>query len=85
MLCIIWNDVAWRQLCCIQLLFWWGMLSFQVGDGTNFVLLFAGALLENAEELLRMGLSSSEVVEGFEKACEKALEILPSMCCASSL
>ena len=57
------------------------MVTFQVGDGTNFVLLFAGALLESAEELLRMGLSPSEVVEGYEKACEKALEILPSMCC----
>ena len=26
----------------------------ECGDGTNFVLGFAGALLENAEELLRM-------------------------------
>lgn len=26
----------------------------ECGDGTNFVLIFAGALLENAEELIRM-------------------------------
>jgi T-complex protein 1 subunit theta len=26
----------------------------ECGDGTNFVLVFAGALLENAEQLLRM-------------------------------
>ena len=26
----------------------------ECGDGTNFVMIFAGALLENAEELLRM-------------------------------
>ena len=26
----------------------------ECGDGTNFVLVFAGALLENAESLLRM-------------------------------
>lgn len=26
----------------------------EVGDGTNFVLVFAGALLENAEMLIRM-------------------------------
>lgn len=26
----------------------------ECGDGTNFVLVFAGALLENAEELIRM-------------------------------
>uniref|UniRef100_A0A7N9AQW1 T-complex protein 1 subunit theta n=1 Tax=Mastacembelus armatus TaxID=205130 RepID=A0A7N9AQW1_9TELE len=37
------------------------MQEQEVGDGTNFVLVFAGALLEVAEELLRMGLSVSEV------------------------
>lgn len=38
------------------------MQEQEVGDGTNFVLIFAGALLEHAEELLRMGLSVSEVI-----------------------
>lgn len=52
----------------------------QVGDGTNFVLVLSGALLENAEDLLRMGLSPAEVVEGYDQACEKALEVLPSTC-----
>jgi len=51
----------------------------ECGDGTNFVLGFAGALLENAEELLRMGLSVAEVTEGYELACKKALEILPEL------
>uniref|UniRef100_A0A4W3IQA2 T-complex protein 1 subunit theta n=1 Tax=Callorhinchus milii TaxID=7868 RepID=A0A4W3IQA2_CALMI len=37
------------------------MQEQEVGDGTNFVLIFAGALLHLAEELLRMGLSVSEV------------------------
>lgn len=36
------------------------MQEQEVGDGTNFVLIFAGALLELAEELLRNGLSVSE-------------------------
>lgn len=36
------------------------MQEQEVGDGTNFVLVFAGALLELAEELLRIGLSVSE-------------------------
>uniref|UniRef100_A0A674KA23 T-complex protein 1 subunit theta n=1 Tax=Terrapene triunguis TaxID=2587831 RepID=A0A674KA23_9SAUR len=36
------------------------MQEQEVGDGTNFVLVFAGTLLELAEELLRMGLSVSE-------------------------
>lgn len=30
------------------------MQEAEVGDGTNFVVIFAGALLENAEELLRL-------------------------------
>lgn len=60
------------------------MQEQEVGDGTNFVLVFAGALLELAEELLRMGLSVSEVIEGYEKASKKALEILPDLVCKSA-
>ncbi|XP_076466798.1 T-complex protein 1 subunit theta-like [Babylonia areolata] len=51
----------------------------ECGDGTNFVLVFAGVLLENAEQLLRMGLSVTEVIEGFELALRKAHEILPNL------
>ncbi|XP_060941892.1 T-complex protein 1 subunit theta-like [Limanda limanda] len=60
------------------------MQEQEVGDGTNFVLVFAGALLGLAEELLRMGLSVSEVIEGYEMACKKALEILPECVCSSA-
>ncbi|CAL8364789.1 unnamed protein product [Lota lota] len=60
------------------------MQEQEVGDGTNFVLVFAGALMELAEELLRMGLSVSEVIEGYEIACHKALEILPDCVCTSA-
>uniref|UniRef100_A0A8I6AAR4 T-complex protein 1 subunit theta n=1 Tax=Rattus norvegicus TaxID=10116 RepID=A0A8I6AAR4_RAT len=41
------------------------MQEQEVGDGTNFVLVFAGALLELAEELLRIGLSVSEAISIF--------------------
>uniref|UniRef100_A0A8C9Q1M4 T-complex protein 1 subunit theta n=1 Tax=Spermophilus dauricus TaxID=99837 RepID=A0A8C9Q1M4_SPEDA len=41
------------------------MQEQEVGDGTNFVLVFAGALLELAEELLRIGLSVSEAMSIF--------------------
>ncbi|RMX39663.1 hypothetical protein pdam_00003977 [Pocillopora damicornis] len=58
------------------------MQEQEVGDGTNFVLVFAGALLDAAEELLRMGLSPPEVIGGYEKACKKALEILPELSCS---
>lgn len=50
----------------------------QVGDGTNFVLMLAGTMLELAEDLLRMGLSPAEVIEGYKMSAKKALEILPS-------
>uniref|UniRef100_A0A665XCK9 T-complex protein 1 subunit theta n=1 Tax=Echeneis naucrates TaxID=173247 RepID=A0A665XCK9_ECHNA len=60
------------------------MQEQEVGDGTNFVLVFAGALLELAEELLRMGLSVSEVIDGYEMACRKTLEILPECVCSSA-
>lgn len=55
------------------------MMEQEVGDGTNFVVIFCGALLEGAEELLRMGLTPAEISEGFELALDKALEILPTL------
>jgi T-complex protein 1 subunit theta len=48
----------------------------ECGDGTNLVLIMAGALLGESEELLRMGLSPTEVIEGYEIAMNKALEYL---------
>ncbi|VVC42667.1 Chaperone tailless complex polypeptide 1 (TCP-1),T-complex protein 1, theta subunit,GroEL-like [Cinara cedri] len=51
----------------------------EVGDGTNFVVIFAGALLEQAEHLLKMGLTPVEVCEGFQIALEKTLELLPTL------
>ncbi|KAF5278667.1 hypothetical protein FQA39_LY00709 [Lamprigera yunnana] len=57
------------------------MQDAEVGDGTNFVIILAGALLESAEELLRMGVTPTEVAEGYEKAVKKSLELLPSMVC----
>jgi len=57
--------------------------AHEVGDGTNFVIIFAGMLLQKAENLLRMGLSPAEVIAGFEKAKDKAIEILPELVCAT--
>ncbi|RUS26543.1 hypothetical protein BC938DRAFT_470631 [Jimgerdemannia flammicorona] len=51
----------------------------EVGDATNFVVVFAGELLQNAEYLLRMGLHPSEIVQGYELAREKTLEILEEL------
>uniref|UniRef100_A0A1L8DU97 T-complex protein 1 subunit theta n=1 Tax=Nyssomyia neivai TaxID=330878 RepID=A0A1L8DU97_9DIPT len=57
------------------------MQEAESGDGTNFVVILVGALLEEAEELLRLGVTTSEIVEGYEKALGKVLEILPELVC----
>lgn len=57
------------------------MQEAEVGDGTNFVVVFAGALLEAAEDLLRLGVTTTEIADGYEKALSKALEILPKLVC----
>jgi len=54
----------------------------EVGDGTNGVIILAASLLENADELLRMGLKPAEISEGYDLAGKKALEILPSLVCS---
>lgn len=57
------------------------MQDSEVGDGTNFVVILSGALLEAAEELLRLGVTPGEVAEGYERALNKCLEILPTLIC----
>lgn len=47
-----------------------------MGDATNMVIVLAGELLKKAEELLRMGLKTSDVVQGFERAQREALSCL---------
>jgi T-complex protein 1 subunit theta len=51
----------------------------EMGDATNMVIVFAGELLKKAEELLRMGLKTSEIVQGYERAGKAALEILEEL------
>lgn len=51
----------------------------EVGDGTGLVVVLAGELLEMAEKLLRQGLHTSEIVQGFERAGSEALKILDDL------
>src|SRR3989337_1515983 len=48
----------------------------EVGDGTTSSVIFAGALLEKAEQLLSKDVHSSVIVEGYQAAAEKALQLL---------
>ncbi|PYH80821.1 chaperonin complex component, TCP-1 theta subunit [Aspergillus uvarum CBS 121591] len=51
----------------------------EMGDGTNLVIVLAGELLKKAEELLRMGLKTSDIVQGYEKAQNFALKTLEDL------
>ncbi|CAE6377337.1 unnamed protein product [Rhizoctonia solani] len=51
----------------------------EMGDATNTVLVFAGELLKKSEHLLIMGLHPSEIIIGYELACEKALAELEGL------
>lgn len=57
------------------------MQEKEVGDATNFCCTFAGELLSQAENLLKMGIHPSEVVLGYKHATEKVQELLPSLSC----
>jgi len=51
----------------------------EIGDGTNLVVSLAGELLDHAGTLLREGLHTTEIAEGYEKASVKALEVLENL------
>ncbi len=48
----------------------------EVGDGTTSAVILAGALLENAEELVNKDVHPTIIVDGYQKAADKAVEIL---------
>jgi len=51
-------------------------IDTEVGDGTTSSVVFAGALLEKAEKLLEKDVHSTVIIDGYEAASEKALELL---------
>ena len=51
----------------------------EVGDGTTSSVVVAGALLEKAEQLLNKDVHSSVIVEGYQAAAEKTLQLLSQM------
>jgi thermosome len=48
----------------------------EVGDGTTSSVVLAGALIEKAEELINKEVHASVIVDGYQEASEKALDIL---------
>eukprot|EP00798_Chlamydomonas_sp_ICE-L_P022372 gene22372-29475_t len=48
----------------------------EIGDGTTGVVVLAGALLEQAEALLDMGIHPLRIADGYEQACKISIENL---------
>ncbi|CAN6673350.1 T-complex protein 1 subunit theta [Trichomonascus vanleenenianus] len=55
--------------------------EIEMGDATNLVLIFAGELLNKAEDLLRLGLNTTEIAQGYDLAMKYAVEELEKMVC----
>mmetsp|Transcript_6126 Transcript_6126/g.11305 ORF Transcript_6126/g.11305 Transcript_6126/m.11305 type:complete len:548 (+) Transcript_6126:71-1714(+) len=51
----------------------------EIGDGTTGVVVMAGALLEEAEKLLDKGIHPIRIAQGFEDACQIAVDHLESI------
>jgi T-complex protein 1 subunit theta len=47
------------------------MQEEEYGDNTNFVLSFGGELLKLAEDLVKNGLHTSEIISGYQRAFDK--------------
>lgn len=54
-------------------------IDTEVGDGTTSSVIFAGALLEKAEKLLEKDVHSTLIVDGYQAASLKALELLAEL------
>ena len=54
-------------------------IDTEVGDGTTSSVIFAGALLEKAEKLLEKDVHSTVIIDGYQAASEKALELLAKL------
>jgi len=54
-------------------------IDTEVGDGTTSSVVFAGALLEKAEKLLEKNVHSTVIIDGYQAASEKAIELLAKL------
>jgi len=54
-------------------------IDTEVGDGTTSSVVFAGALLEKAEKLLEKDVHSTVIIDGYQAASTKALELLAKL------
>ncbi len=50
-----------------------------MGDGTTSSVIIAGAMLEKAEELMMKGIHPTIIVDGYQEAMRRSIEILDKM------
>jgi len=55
------------------------MQEREIGDGSNYVIVFGGELLKQARSLLELGLHPSEIIKGYNMACDAALKALDDL------
>jgi len=60
------------------------MQEQEVGDGSNFVIVFAGELLRMAEDLIHQGLKPQDIIAGYTTAAKKAQEFATELILAST-
>jgi len=54
-------------------------MELEIGDNTNLVVILCGELLQQASTLIFQGLKTSDIIHGYNKAADKALEILEDL------
>lgn len=52
----------------------------EIGDGTTGVVVLAGALLEQAADLIDKGIHPIRIADGYDQACEVAVSELDRIC-----
>lgn len=53
----------------------------EFGDGTGFIVAFAGELMSKAEDLIKMGIPPADIVKGYSQAIEHVCDVLPELVC----
>ncbi|KAJ3442418.1 chaperonin-containing tcp1 subunit 8 (theta) [Anaeramoeba flamelloides] len=55
------------------------MQEKEIGDGTNFVIVFAGEILKQAQSLILSGIHPVEIIDGYNKAGKEALKYMDEL------
>lgn len=74
-----------NYISCLQLVELSKAQDIEAGDGTTSVVVMAGSLLNNSQKLLNMGIHPTTISESYQRAAEKAVDVLNDMAIPVSL